>query len=248
MEASQRSQVLVSTHSPDLISRLPVENLRVIERIGQRQSHRSRLRRTTAGGERPALLIRGPAAPGDAPRECCVSGRLMRLGVIAEGYGDQPAIGVILRRLSGVHGDLAQVQTGSVYNAQGRPNLTKVNGIEAFSRLLAPEHDAVLVVLDADQDCPLTLAAGLATRMKTCALGVPVAVVCANQAFETWFLADIESVRGQSVKGRVLVNSAAQIQESPERIVNPKEATTRLADATRVLQGDAGSTCSGGPH
>ena len=31
LEASQRSQVLVSTHSPDLIARLPVENLRVVE-------------------------------------------------------------------------------------------------------------------------------------------------------------------------------------------------------------------------
>ncbi|MDE2639696.1 MAG: AAA family ATPase [Chloroflexota bacterium] len=31
MEASQRSQVLVSTHSPDLVARLPIENLRVVE-------------------------------------------------------------------------------------------------------------------------------------------------------------------------------------------------------------------------
>ncbi len=31
LEASQRSQVLISTHSPDLISRLPVESLRVVE-------------------------------------------------------------------------------------------------------------------------------------------------------------------------------------------------------------------------
>ena len=31
LEASQRSQILVSTHSPDLISRLPVESLRVVE-------------------------------------------------------------------------------------------------------------------------------------------------------------------------------------------------------------------------
>ena len=31
LEASQRSQILVSTHSPDLIARLPVESLRVVE-------------------------------------------------------------------------------------------------------------------------------------------------------------------------------------------------------------------------
>ena len=31
LEASQRSQILVSTHSPDLIARMPVESLRVVE-------------------------------------------------------------------------------------------------------------------------------------------------------------------------------------------------------------------------
>ena len=151
----------------------------------------------------------------------------MRVGVIAEGDGDKPAIGVILRRLPGSHEDLVQVQVGEVYNAHGRGNLTRADGIERFSRLAALGHDAVLVVLDADRDCPLTLAAELAARMKACALGVPAAVVCANHAFECWFLADMESIRGQSVKGRVLLRRAAEIQESPELIVNPK---ARLRD------------------
>ena len=146
----------------------------------------------------------------------------MRVAVIAEGDGDQPAVRVILDRLRGVHEDLAQVQVGEVYNALGRGNLTTAGGIERFFLLAAPGHDAVLVVLDSDQDCPLTLAADLAARMKACGLGVPAAVVCANHAFESWFLADLESVRGRTVKGRVLLRPTAEIQESPEVIVNPK--------------------------
>ncbi len=146
----------------------------------------------------------------------------MRLGVIAEGDGDKPAVRVILDRLRGVYEDLAQVQVGEVNNALGRGNLTRADGIERFFRLTAPGHDAVLVLLDADRDCPLTLAADLAVRMKACGLSIPAAVVCANHAFESWFLADLESVRGQSVKGRVLLRPAAEIQESPELIVNPK--------------------------
>jgi hypothetical protein len=151
----------------------------------------------------------------------------MRLAVIAEGDGDKPAVRVILGRLPGLYEDMAQVQVGDVHNAHGRHNLTKTGGIEKFCGYAARDHDAVLVLLDADRDCPLALAAALAARMAACALGVPAAVVCANQAFETWFLADIESVRGRSVKGRILVDSAADIQESPERIVNPK---ARLRD------------------
>ncbi len=152
----------------------------------------------------------------------------MKLGVIAEGDGDKPAIGVMLRRLPSLYEDLAQVQAESVYNAHGRSNLTKVNGIERFCRLLAPAHDAILVLLDADQDCPLTLAADLAARMQACALGVPAAVVCANQAFESWFLADLESVRGVTLKGRVLLQPTAEVHESPELIVNPKRRLREL--------------------
>ena len=151
----------------------------------------------------------------------------MRVAVIAEGDGDQPAIGVILRRLPGSHEDLVQVQVGEVYNAHGRGNLTRADGIERFFRFSALGHDAVLVVLDSDQDCPLTLAADLAARMKACALGVPAAVVCANHAFESWFLADLASVRGVTVKGRVLLRPAAEVLERPELIVNPK---ARLRD------------------
>ena len=151
----------------------------------------------------------------------------MRLGVIAEGDGDRRAVRVILDRLRGVHEDLAQVQVGDVYPALGRGNLTTAGGIERFFRLTAPGHDAVLVLLDADRDCPLDLAADLAERMTACGLGIPAAVVCANHAFESWFLADLESVRGQSVKGRVLLRPTAAIQESPEQIVNPK---ARLGD------------------
>ena len=151
----------------------------------------------------------------------------MRVGVIAEGDGDKPAIGVILRRLPGLYEDLAPVQVGEVYNAHGCGNLTAVNGVERFFRFAALRHDAILVILDADQDCPLTLAAELAERMKACALGVPAAVVCAKHAFESWFLADLESVRGVTVKGRVLLRPAAEVHESPELIVNPK---ARLRD------------------
>ena len=50
--------------------------------------------------------------------------------------------------------------------------------------------------------------------MKACALGVPAAVVCANHAFESWFLADLASVRGVTVKaayycGRLRKSSSA---------------------------------------
>ena len=62
----------------------------------------------------------------------------MRVAVIAEGDGDKPAVRVILGRLPGLYADLTQVQVGAVYNAHGRSNLTKDNGIERVLPFLRP--------------------------------------------------------------------------------------------------------------
>jgi len=56
---------------------------------------------------------------------------------------------------------------------------------------------AVLVVLDADEDCPKTLAAQLLRRARTGVADLPVSVVLAKREFEAWYLAAAESLRGQ---------------------------------------------------
>ena len=84
--------------------------------------------------------------------------------------------------------------------------------------------------------------------MKACALGVPAAVVCANHAFESWFLADLASVRGENVKGRVLLRPAAEVLERPELIVNPKARLRDLLMPQEYYKESVGPTGLGRSH
>ena len=95
----------------------------------------------------------------------------------------------------------------------GRGNLTRDGGIERFFGYVR-DQDAVLIVLDADEDCPVDLALGLAQRIRALRPSVPAAIVAANAAFEAWFLADLESIAGKRVKSRVLIPEAERSSES----------------------------------
>jgi hypothetical protein len=55
---------------------------------------------------------------------------------------------------------------------------------------------ALLVLLDADDDCPATLGPELLTRVRAVREDVPAVVVVANREFEAWLLASADSLRG----------------------------------------------------
>ena len=68
---------------------------------------------------------------------------------------------------------------------------------------ITPECAAVLVLIDADEECPRELGAELARRARAIGVGIPIAVVCAKPEYENWFLAsdqtfcgDVEEYRG----------------------------------------------------
>ena len=110
----------------------------------------------------------------------------------------------------------------------GRGNLTRDGGIERFFGYVR-DHDAVLIVLDADEDCPVDIARDLARRLRALRPSVPVAIVAANAAFEAWFLADLESIVGERVKGRVLIPQAGDPFEDPDAVNNPKARLNALS-------------------
>jgi hypothetical protein len=59
-----------------------------------------------------------------------------------------------------------------------------------------PGVAAVIVILDADDDCPAELGGLLLNRSVT-ATDKPVGVVLAKREFEAWFLGAKESLRGK---------------------------------------------------
>ena len=121
----------------------------------------------------------------------------MKVYPIVEGHGEVEAAPVLLRRL------LAEAHCQHV--GVGRPirrtqsQLRSKEGIQAGVRLaiLQPECAAVVILFDGEDDCPKDLAAQVRGWAREAASGKPCDVVIAYREYETWFLAALESLRGQ---------------------------------------------------
>lgn len=144
---------------------------------------------------------------------------------IVEGRGEVCAARVLLRRLC--H-EVAQAGGVKIERPHRRPRseLVKKDTFQEAVRgaVFAPSPTTdligVLVLFDADDDCPAELAPKLGQWAHEVADGRPCPVVMANREYEAWFLAGIESLRGR----RRIREDAASFPE-PE---GPRDAKGRL--------------------
>ena len=117
---------------------------------------------------------------------------------IVEGQGEVVAVPLLLRRLM----DEAQawgLQIGRPHRRQ-RTQLVKKDSLQRAVRIAALQDNcaAILILFDADDDCPKELAQTLEVWAREAAGGRPCAVVMASREYEAWFLASIEALRGNS--------------------------------------------------
>jgi hypothetical protein len=83
---------------------------------------------------------------------------------------------------------------------QPRGSLVKLGVLERSVELAASRLEGkggILVLIDADEDCPAKLGPDLLDRCVRARSDVQAAVVLAKREFEAWFLASAESFRGQ---------------------------------------------------
>lgn len=120
---------------------------------------------------------------------------------IVEGQGDVQAVPVLLRRLR----DEAQAWELEI----GRPHrrtrgeLAKKETLQRAVQVAVLEDACVgvVIVFDADDDCPKELAPTIQRWAEEVSQGVPCVVVMANREYEAWILASIEEMRGhRSIK------------------------------------------------
>lgn len=122
----------------------------------------------------------------------------MVVAPIVEGEGEVAALPVLLRRLN-------EWRTPGLYVQVSPPIRVKrdrfLNRDDEFRRhvLLAAAKSGpsgwVLILLDADDDCPAAL--GRATLERACLItDRPLSVVIANREFEAWFIASARSLHG----------------------------------------------------
>ncbi len=133
---------------------------------------------------------------------------------IVEGYGDVKSVPVLLSRILRfmkvytVHPDQEPIR-------QKRQGIVKEGKLEEAIEMAMKKRKnvgAILVLLDADKDCPAKLGPELLRRAKH-ATRLPVAVVLAKREFEAWFLGSMESYRGF-----MGIRADAAAPENPEMV------------------------------
>ena len=122
----------------------------------------------------------------------------MMIRPIVEGQGEVAALPVLLRRLR----DEAEAWNIDIARPQRlhRGNFVQRERLQIAVRVAALDNDvaAILLLLDADDDCPRELAPRLNAWATEAAGAKPCAVVMANREYEAWFLASIEALRGKA--------------------------------------------------
>jgi len=155
----------------------------------------------------------------------------LHLGVIVEGHGEVAAVPVLLRRLREQWCPSLDLRIARPYRAS-RYGLVKPgcleNIVEVVARKLPPPR-TILVLVDADDDCPAELGPDLAKRAAAARPDVPVGVVLAKREFEAWFLAAIESLGGH----RGLRPGLSPVDQ-PESVRDAKGALQRYMEPGRT--------------
>ena len=124
----------------------------------------------------------------------------MRVVPIVEGHGEMAAVPVLLRKL-------AQWRTPGSFPEVSTPIRVRkdrfLNRDEEFQRYLhlaaakCGDDGWILILLDADADCPAELAPQIIERAKACAAHRPVSIVLAKREYEAWFIAAASSLDGK---------------------------------------------------
>ena len=149
---------------------------------------------------------------------------------IVEGPSEVQSVPLLLRRLFEEQGQYDILVARPV-----RVSRTKVvrpgelERVVELARRTRESCDAILVVLDADDDPPCLLAPQLLQRALVAGGGIPVSIVLAKSEFEAWFLGSLDSLQG--VRG---IAQTVTSPPNPEAIRGAKEYLQRQMSGGRT--------------
>ena len=147
--------------------------------------------------------------------------RIPKLIPVMEGHGEVKALSLLMRRLLQERLVRYDISIGSgpagTVRAPGRGRLQKDLGKYLGHAINKPDCAGILVLIDADKDCPLNLAGELRGQYESSRVNVPVEIVCAKEEYEVWFLASIDSIRGRaSIPADSVLDNTVESQSSPK--------------------------------
>jgi len=147
---------------------------------------------------------------------------------IVEGQSEVESVPVLMRRLQN-DWRIFNLEIGKPVRSK-RYQIVREEELERRVKLAMsrPDCQAVVIVLDADDDCPKTLAPQLLSRARNVAQDIPVSVVMPKSELESWFVGSIESLRGAHG-----ISEDASSPENPEDIRGAKEFLTNAMESQR---------------
>ncbi len=125
---------------------------------------------------------------------------VLKIACVVEGFGDVDALPILLKRI------VKSIDADVMLDASRAPirvprnKIEKPQVIEDAVNAAAKQVGGVggiLLLFDADKDCPKKLALNLSKKAKETRSDLPISVVLANREYESWFLASAESLRGK---------------------------------------------------
>lgn len=108
---------------------------------------------------------------------------------IVEGHGEVQALPVLIRR---IRPDASVLRPLRVTKSQLLSANGLENGVKTAATLVASAN-LILILMDADKDCPAQLGPSLLQRAKSARGDRNIVVVVAKVEFENWFLAAAKS-------------------------------------------------------
>jgi hypothetical protein len=145
---------------------------------------------------------------------------MRRLALIVEGHGDVVAMPILVQRILNHRALSARVELIRRPHRMKRNQMVKADFLEKAIDLQATRvgpGGAILITLDADDDCPMTLARSLSRIAKRARADRDIGIVVANREYEAWFVAAARSLRGH--RG---VRSGVEHPGDPDAHPNPK--------------------------
>ncbi len=139
---------------------------------------------------------------------------------IVEGDGEVAAVPVLIRRIGSEVFPLSPPTVLRPIRVR-RHQILEEGELERYvslAALRAGDGGCILVLLDANGDCPAELGALILRRARTVGFGRRIEAVLAECEYETWFIAVAESIAG--ARG---ISPHASAPEDPESIRGAKE-------------------------
>ena len=144
---------------------------------------------------------------------------MTRIVPIVEGDGEVEAVPVLIRRIAEQVSPLDPPDVLRPIRVR-RQRFVKPDEVERYVNLAAIRGDAearILVLLDADNDCPADLGPTVLQRARAARSDRRIEVVLANREYESWFIAAADSLGG--TRG---ISAGAEVPEDPESIRGAK--------------------------